>query len=394
MSVKVVTPFEGGKRPLVGMLILGLAGLVGTAIGAIADPRRTLFSYLVALAFWLGISLGALFLVTIFHASNAKWPVVVRRVLERMAECSALFAVLFLPVLFGMKELFVWTHSSLPASLARVLEQKRYYLNVPFFIARAAAYFAIWIAISWALSWWSRQQDESEDLSLSVKQRRLGSAAIPILAVSLTFAAIDWFMSLDPAWYSTIFGVYYFAGAFLSGIAMLIVVTVLSRGPNLYASLVSSEHLQSLGNFVFAFSIFWAYIAFSQFLLIWIADIPEEVTWYLPRAAGPWRPIGIALFFGEFVVPFFALLPRAVKRNPRPLGWIALWVLVFHYLDLYWVVMPVLDPGGPQPHWTDLTSLIGIGGASIAFAIWRMRGSYTLPVGDPYLQFSLRYRQP
>jgi len=394
MSAKVVAPFEGGKGPMLVALMLGAAGLVGTAIGGLSDPRRTLFSYLTAMAFWLGISLGALFLVAIFHASNAKWPVVVRRMLERMAECSALFAALFLPVLFGMKELFVWTRSGLPASLARLLEEKRFYLNVPFFIARAAVYFAIWIAVSWALSWWSRRQDESEDLRLSVKQRRLGSAAVPILGLSLTFATFDWLMSLDPTWYSTIFGVYCFAGAFLSGIAMLILVTVLSRSPNFYTGLVSSEHLQSLGNFLFAFSIFWAYIAFSQFMLIWIADLPEEVTFYLPRAAGPWRPIGIALFFGQFVVPFFALMPRAVKRNPRPLGWIALWVLVFHYLDLYWVVMPVLDPGGPQPHWTDLTSLIGVGGASISFAIWRMRGSYTLPVGDPYLQFSLRYRQP
>src|SRR5262249_8045404 len=155
--------------------------------------------------------------------------------LERMAECSALFAVLFLPVLVGMKEIFVWTQSGLPASLARLLEEKRLYLNVPFFIVRAAAYFAIWVAVSWALSFWSRRQDESGDLRLSVKQRRLGSAAIPVLALSLTFAAFDWLMSLDPAWYSTMFGVYYFAGAFLSGIAMLILVTVLSRGPNLYA---------------------------------------------------------------------------------------------------------------------------------------------------------------
>src|SRR5262249_36140809 len=156
------------------------------------------------------------------HASNAKWPVVVRRMLERMGECCAVFALLFLPVLFGIKQLFLWTNQGLPEQVARLLEKKRFYLNVPFFLFRAVVYFAIWIAVSWALSRWSRRQDEAGDLTLTVKQRRLGAFAVPVLSLTLTFAAVDWLMSLDPTWYSTIFGVYYFAGSFVAAIAMLI----------------------------------------------------------------------------------------------------------------------------------------------------------------------------
>lgn len=394
MSVRVVAPYSGGARLLRLSLTVGLGGLLVTGIGMAFQPRQVLFSYLVSLAYWLGLCLGALLLLTIFHASNAKWPVVVRRMLERMAECCAVFALLFLPILFGIKHLFLWTNEGLPEQVARLLQQKRFYLNVPFFLVRAALYFAIWIVVSWALSRWSRRQDEVEDLTLTVKQRRLGSFAVPILALSLTFAAVDWLMSLDPTWYSTIFGVYYFAGSFVGAIALLILVTALSRGPDLFGNLVSAEHLHSLGTFLFAFVVFWAYIAFCQFMLIWIADIPEEAPWYLLRAFGGWQPIGIALFLGHFVLPFFFLLSREVKRNRRALAWAAAWILVFHYLDLYWVIMPVLHPSSPHLHWADLTAFLGIGGLAIGFAIWRMRGSYTVPVGDPYLPASLNYRQP
>jgi hypothetical protein len=394
MSVKVVAPYSGGARLLGLSLSVGLGGLLVTGIGMAFQPRQVLFSYLVSMAYWLGLCLGALLLLTIFHASNAKWPVVVRRVLERMGECCVVFALLFLPVLFGIKQLFLWTNQGLPEQVARLLEKKRFYLNIPFFLFRAVVYFAIWIAVSWALSRWSRRQDEAEDLTLTVKQRRLGAFAVPVLSLTLTFAAVDWLMSLDPTWYSTIFGVYYFAGSFVAAIALLILVTVLSRGPNLYGSFVSAEHLQSLGNFLFAFVIFWAYIGFSQFMLIWIADIPEEAPWYVLRAFGGWQPVGIALFFGHFVLPFFFLLSREVKRNRRALALAAGWILAFHYLDLYWVVMPVLHPSSPHLHWADLTAFLGIGGIAIGFAIWRMRGSYTVPVGDPYLPASLNYRQP
>ncbi len=388
--------FQGGKQLLLGSAAVGAAGLLATAIAAALQPRQALFSYLVALAFWLGLALGALILLSIFHASNAKWPVVVRRMLEKMASSSLVFLPLFLPVALGMRYLFIWV--SKPAELGQhaleLIEHKRLYLNVPFFLVRAGLYFLIWIAVSHLLSAWSSRQDTSSDLQLTVKQRRLGAGSLPFLALSISFAAFDWLMSLDPTWYSTIFGVYYFAGSFVAAIALLTLVTVTARGANLFGSLVSPEHYHNLGNFLLAFVVFWAYIGFSQFMLIWIANLPEEVTWYLVRTGGKWRPVGVALAIAHFLLPFFALLSSRTKRNPRWLAAISIWILGWHYLDVYWLVMPALHPRAPAPHWADLAAFAGVGGVAVAYTLWTLRGSYTIPVGDPYLQASLRFRRP
>src|SRR5262249_42971530 len=229
---------------------------------------------------------------------------------------------------------------------------------------------------------------------LTVKQRRLGAGSLPFLALSITFAAFDWLMSLDPTWYSTIFGVYYFAGSFLGAIALLTLTTALARGANLFGSLVSPDHYHNLGNFLLAFTVFWAYIAFSQFMLIWIANLPEEVTWYLVRTGGKWRAVAVALAMAQFVLPFFALLSSEIKRNPRTLAAVAAWILVWHYLDVYWLVMPALHREAPAPHWTDLAAFAGVGGIAVAYTLWTLRGSYTIPVGDPYLHASLQFRRP
>ncbi len=289
--MNVLERFEGGKSLLVGSLTVGVVGLAATAIGFVLDPREALFSYLVGIAYWLGMAVGALMLLAILHASNAKWPVVVRRMLERMAASCIVFVPLFIPILLGMKQLFVWVGR--PANLSEetraLLDHKQAYLNVPFFLLRTAIYFALWAAVAYLLNAWSVRQDTSRDNGLTLKQRRLGAFSLPFLALSITFAAFDWLMSLEPTWYSTIFGVYTFAGGFVGAIALLTLITVLAQGPNLYGSLVSVDHLHNLGNFLFAFVIFWAYIAFSQFMLTWIADLPEEAPWYLVRAAGKWH---------------------------------------------------------------------------------------------------------
>jgi len=394
--MSVLERFQGGQRLLRAATGVAGIGLIATAIGFAVDPGQTLLSYLTALAYWLGIALGALFLLAIFHASNAKWPVVVRRMLEKMSITTIIFVPLFLPIALGMKHLFLWAGAGddLDQKTRALIDQRSSYLNVPFFLLRAAIYFAIWVVVARALQVWSERQDDTRDLGLTVKQRRLGAFSLPFLGLSLTFASFDWLMSLDVTWYSTIFGVYCWAGAFVAAIALLILVTVFGRGPNLYNSLVSAEHYQNLGNLLFAFVIFWAYIAFSQFLLVWIADLPEEVHWYLARTTGNWRPIAVALALGHFAVPFFALLPSEVKRNGKALGLVAAWVLIFHYLDVYWIVTPALRPDSPAPRWTDPTALLFIGGLAVAFTAWTLRGSYTIPVGDPYLLASLRFRRP
>ncbi len=394
--MKVLERFEGGKRLLLGSMSVGVAGLMLTAVGFVLEPRRTLFAYLVGVAYWLGIAVGSLILLASFHASNAKWPVVVRRMLEKMSVACIVFVPLFIPIAAGMKQLFVWAGraGNLNEETSALLGHKQIYLNAPFFLIRAGIYFAIWAAVAYLLSAWSTRQDETREVGLTLKQRRLGGAALPFLGLSVTFAAFDWLMSLEPTWYSTIFGVYSFAGGFVAAIALLTLITVLARGPNLYGSLVSADHYQNLGTFLFAFVVFWAYIAFSQFMLIWMADIPEEVPWYLARMEGSWRPIAVVLAIGHFVVPFFALLFRKTKRNPRALGAIAAWVLIFHYLDVYWIIMPALRPESTGPAWTHLTAFVGVGGVAVAFTLWTLRGGYTVPVGDPYLRPSLSFRQP
>ncbi len=345
-----------------------------------------------AFTYWVGIAVAALLLLMAFHAANARWPVAVRRLLEVMTLSSALFLVLFLPVLAGMKQLFPWVGpQGLTGEALRVVEHRKGWLNVPFFVLRAGLYFAVWIGFSHLFHRWSVQQDQSRAPGLTLKAHRLGAGGLPILALTLSFAAFDWWMSLTPQFYSTIFGVYYFAGSFVSAIAVLIIGAAWGRREGVFGGALTTAHFHSLGKLLLAFVAFWAYIAFSQALLIWIANIPEEVPWFQVRTRGGWLPVGIFLIVFHFVVPFFVLLSRKIKREPERLQWVAAWILVVHFVDVYWVVMPHLSPAAPQPHFTDLTALVGIGAAAVTFTLWRLRGASAVPVGDPYLEESLRY---
>ncbi len=384
--------FDGG-RLVARSGIVGVAGLVLTAIGAIFDPRRALFAYLTSFVYWLGIVLGALILLMAFHASSAKWPVAVRRILESIPLVLPLFVILFVPIAAGMKTIFPWVDiSGATAEATRLWRLRQPYLNVPFFLVRAGFYFLCWIVVGHLLYAWSvRQDDDPGRVDLTLRQRRLGAGGLPLVALAMTFASFDWLMSLEAHLASTIFGVYYFAGSFLGAICVVALAVVGARERGLLGDAVSANHLHSIGKFMLAHVAFWAYIAFSQYMLIWIANLPEEVPWYLFRNRGGWAPVGIFLVAAHFVIPFFALLSRDLKRSPRGLTVIAVWLLVVHYVDMYWVVMPRLHPEAPHPSWMDVTALVGVGGVALAFGLWRMRGRATVPVGDPYLEASVGY---
>jgi len=385
--------FEGGRTAMTRGLVAAGVGLGLTLVGALLDPTRALKAYFVAFVYWAGIGMGALLVNMAFQAGRATWYVVVRRPLEAIPLSSVLFVVLFVPVLFGLGKLFPWVdHAHLEGELRHLAEHRAPWLNVPFFLLRTAFYFAIWTALAYLLHGWSVRQDADGGIALTQKQRRLAAGALPFMAIAITFAAFDWQMSLDLHLFSTIFGVYYFAGSFLAAFAVLILAVNAMRGEGLPGTLVNANHYHSLGKYLLAFVSFWAYIAFSQFLLIWIANLPEEVPWYLARGGG-WKAASVFLIVFHFLVPFFLLLSRDLKRSPRALGAIAVYVLVVHYVDVYWVMMPALqhDAHGFTPHWTDLTALVGVGGAALAFVTWRLRGRAAVPVGDPYLQDSLRY---
>jgi hypothetical protein len=392
-----LSPWQGGVRARNLAGAIGAAGLGLTLIGGIlGDPRRALFGYLVAYVYWLGIALGALILLGSFHASNARWPVVLRRFLEFVPSSLPLFVVLLLPILVGLRHLFSWADpASLAAEARHAVEHRGRWQSPAFFVARAAIYFAVWIGVSWLLRAWSIRQDAQGGVELTRRQRRLGAASLPFLALTMTFAAFDWMMSLDPRFYSTIFGVYWFAGSFLGAFAVIAIAGAATRGdPSQFGAHMNLEHFHSVGKFMLAFVAFWGYIGFSQFMLIWIANVPEEVPWYIVRIRGGWLPVFAFLALFQFLVPFFLLLSRPLKRDPRRLAWMALWLLLVHWVDLYWVIMPVLHEAGPRPSLWDLTAFAGVGGIAVAFVLWRMHGVAAVPLRDPYLADSLRYLPP
>ncbi len=384
--------FEGGRSVVTRASAVAVVALAATALLGASHPREALFSYLTAFAYWAGIAVAALILLMALHASSARWAVVFRRLLEVIPLTTVLFAALFLPIALGIGRIFPWAGATVSdPEAARLWLHRRPYLNVPFFLARAALYFGTWVVVSHLLHRWSVLQDRERGTRLTLRLRRLGAGALPLVALTMTFAAFDWLMSLEARFASTIFGVYWFAGSFGSAVAVLVIVAAASRREPLLGGRLSADHFHSLGKLLLAFVAFWAYIAFSQFMLTWIANLPGEVPWYLSRDRGGWAPVAIFLVVGHFVVPFFLLLSRSLKRRPALLAAMGAWILVVHYVDVYWVAMPALHHGAPRPAWTDLTALVGIGAAALAFTVWRMRGSAAIPVGDPYLGDSLRY---
>jgi hypothetical protein len=385
--------FAGGRGLLIASVGVAVAGLGLTAAGGISDLKLALSAYLVAFSYWLGLALGALALLMAFHAARARWMVVVRRPLEAMASAIIVFPVLFLPIALGMRSLFPWAGptAGLDEEAVRLLHHRAPYLNPTFFLVRAAIYFAVWLVFARLFWRWSLRQDGSGAPELTVKAWKLGAGGLPALGITLTFAAVDWLMSLGVRWYSTIWGVYFFAGSFLGAIALLILATfALSRTPAL-AGAVRVAHWLSLGKLLLAFTCFWAYIAFSQYMLVWIGNLPDTVPWVLLRQDHAWRWVGGALIAGHFVAPFLLLLSRPRKMDPRRLAPVAAWILAIHYVDLYWLVMPQVRPGSIVPSWCNLTAFLGVGGAAVAAGVALLRGRHALPVRDPFLGESLAY---
>jgi hypothetical protein len=377
------------RLPVMGV-VLALLGAVACAILGPADPKQFFFSWLVSFLFFLSLALGALFFVLIQYASQGGWGIVVRRIGETVFATLPVLAALSLPVFLGLHDLYEWAHPG-AADHDAVIRWKAPYLNVPFFLIRAALYFASWSFIAVLYYRGSRGQDATGDPRVSARLRRLAGPAIIVLALTQTFASIDWIMSLTPHWYSTIFGVYFFAGSFVGFIALLSVVAAAMRRAGLMDTLISAEHLHDIGKFLFAFTAFWAYIAFSQFFLMWYANLPEETTWYKARMEGSWMQVSLLLMAGHFVAPFFYLMGRTVKRNGAALAVGGAWVLAMHFVDLYWQIMPTLHPEGLRPSALDVAALAAIGGCFVAAAGWLLRRQALVPLRDPRLAESLAF---
>ena len=385
-----IPPGHPWNRIPVIAAVCALLGVVACAILGPANPKQFFFSWLVSFLFFLSLALGALFFVLIQYASQGGWGIVLRRIGETTFATLPVMAALFLPLLLGLNDLYSWT---LPGAAEHdaLLRWKAPYLNVPFFLIRAALYFGIWSFIAVLYYRGSSGQDVTGDPRVSARLRRLAGPAIIVLALTQTFASIDWIMSLTPHWYSTMFGVYFFAGSFVGFIALLSVVAVALRRAGLLDTVISAEHLQDIGKFLFAFTAFWAYIAFSQFFLMWYANLPEETFWFKTRIEGSWLPVSLLLMAGHFVAPFFYLMGRRVKRNGATLAVGGAWVLAMHFVDIYWQVMPTLHPEGLRPSALDVAALVAIGGCFVAAASWLMRRQALVPMRDPRLAESLAF---
>lgn len=398
-----VEPFRGGGQTMMVAGAIGVLGLLITVammfIGGEDGQRQAFASYLLGFSYWCGISMAALILLCAFHAAKAKWMTVLRRALEVMAASVVIFAVLFIPIALGANKLYVWWDfdaftSTLKGHELHAMHVKHAWFSHGFFLLRQVIYFVSFIAVSHIALAWSRGMDDGKSPLVLKKLRVLGPVALPLLALCITFAAVDWLMTLEPLFFSTIWGVYYFAGSFLACIAVWTQATINSQVVGGYGALATKAHWHGLGKLLLAFVAFWAYIAMSQLLLIWIANLPEEVPFYIRRWAGGWKFWSLALLIGHFIIPFLLLLQRQAKMNKTFLMVMTLYILTIHFIDLYWLIMPVFRPESPMPRLTDITAFAGVGGLSIAFAIWRVRGTYSVPVADPFLPYSLKYVQP
>lgn len=367
-----------------------LLGAIACAMLGAANPKQFFFSWLVSFLFFLSLALGGLFFVLIQYAAQGGWGIVLRRIGETVFATLPGMAALFLPLLLGLHDLYSW---SVPGAADHdpLLQWKAPFLNVPFFLIRAVIYFGAWSFIALLYYRGSRGQDETGDPAVSARLRRLAGPALIVLALTQTFASVDWIMSLTPHWYSTMFGVYFFAGSFVGFIALLSVVSVAMRSAGLLDTVISAEHLHDVGKFLFAFTAFWAYIAFSQFFLIWYANLPEETIFYKERLEGSWKAVSVFLMVGHFGAPFLYLMGRAVKRRGSTLAVGGAWLLAMHFLDLHWQIMPILHPDGFRPSALDVAAFVTIGGCFVAAVGWLLRRQALVPIRDPRLAESLAF---
>ncbi len=368
-----------------------LIGALVCIIGLLVDPRRTAAAYLVAYVAVLAVALGALAMIMIARVTAATWFVALRRQAEQVVAVLPVLAILFIPVLLALGVLYPWTH---PAALAeevrRKVEAKSTYLNIPFFIVRAVIYWAVWLVLGELLRRVSLRESRGESEGARRRIYVISAVGLPLFALATSFASFDWMMSLAPAWYSTVYGVDYFAGAMVGALALLALLVARGHHRGELTDEVGAEHLHALGKLLLTFILFWVYIGFSQLIVIWSAEIPVEAAWYRVRMNDGWWWVGAVLVAGHFALPFCALLVRAVKRSMFAMTCLGVLLLAMHYLDLYWIVMP--DAGWTPAVWLDAGALLFVGGTtSLAWAV-RRRGEASLPVGDPLLAASLDYR--
>jgi len=368
-------------------LILGIIGAALSVFGYFVDADRFFRSWLLSYLYWLGPTLGSMGILMLQHITGGRWGVALRRTLEAGMKTLPMMALLFVPVIAGMESLFEWMHADVVLR-DPILVHKSVYLNRDFFLLRAGFYFLIWCALGFSLSRWSLKQDVDPSPRVDRRLHFHSRAGLMLYALTMTFAAVDWAMSLEPHWYSHIYGVIVIGGQILTAMMFAVVIaTRLIEIPQV-ADFIDADRFHDFGKLLLAFIMLWAYFALSQFLIIWSANLPEETPWYLTRRSGAWQLIAVALILFHFVVPFVLLLSRSLKRTPASLATIVLGLLVMRYVDLYWQVAPSFQGPSFSPHWLDLATMLAIGGLWVAMFVRLLRPHPLLPLNDPYYQLS------
>lgn len=375
-----ITAFSGRARLI--SLGIGMIGLSICVIGWMMVPREFFVAYLFAEVFFVGLSLGSLGILMIHHLTGGYWGYAVRRFLEAAVGNLPVLALLFVPLFFGLSELYPWRHHDIVVA-HELLEKRIGYLNTSGFIIRTIIVFAVWIIIARLLLRWSAEQDETVSVEPTRKMRTLSGPGLVIYPITMTFAAVDWIMSMEPEWYSTMFPVLICIGQILAALSLMILFFAGTASVSPLQEMAGEDNFHKLGNLLLAFVMMWAYLAFGQLLIIWSGNLPPEISWYLHRIAGGWRWVAAFIALFQFFVPFFLLLMRPVKKKRHLLAMVAVCVFVSHIVTIWWTVAPSIYTTGFSVGWLPFAAFIGIGGVWSATFLWNLEKRRLLPLNDP-----------
>lgn len=385
-------PVVGRLRLLA--LLVGVVFLIALLAGAFINREQFFHSYLIGFLFWVGVALGSLALLMLQHLTGGGWGMVIRRVLEAATRTLPLMLILFMPIWFGLRHIYPWTDPAkmvegLSHEAAGALQEKAArYLNPAFFTVRALFCFAIWLLLQFFLNKWSRAQDSGSDAAATKKMRILAGPGMVLFILTVTVAAIDWVMSISPEWSSTIFGLLFVASFALSALAFAIAMVALLSDREPLAEVVAPLHFHDLGKLLLALVMLWAYFAYSQFLIIWSGNLPEEIVWYQPRTHGGWGAVAITVVVLHFAFPFAFLLSRSIKRNPHRLVSVAVLILIMRVIDLIWMIAPNKNFSGAHFHISplDVAAVLGIGGIWIAMFAGQLMRRPLMAFNDPQME--------
>jgi hypothetical protein len=371
-------------------IILGIAALILAALDGIRAPEQFFRSYLLAFVFWLGFPLGCAAFLMVHHLTGGFWGLPIRRPLEAGTRTLPLLTVLALPLLLGLGRLYSWTHSDLVAADA-ALKFKQPYLNLPFFLIRNVIYFAVWWALVRRLNRWSDEQDRTGDPILATRLEAMGGPGLVLYGLTVTFFSIDWIMSLEPHWFSTIFGLILMVLQVLGALALVILVAGLLSEHEPLANAITPDRLNDLGNLVLTFVMLWAYLSFSQFLIIWAGNLIKEIPWYVTRVEGGWAIVALLVIFFSFAIPFYLLLMRSIKRRVATMAILCGALIVINFVDVYWLVAPAFERTGPRFYLLDFLLPVGMGGIWVGVFVRQLKSRPLLPPHDPRFEGALQH---